>query len=443
MALATDAGLGIEAAKGALALPAMAIPLAWYPVLRRAGVAKGAAVALAVLAAASPIFIAQGTTRMVDGMMACLVAAFVGFGAHAVLARSPVASAAACGCLAIAIDVKLNALAMFGGFALAWIMIAWRHQDWRRAGTVTAALGATTVLTIVTIAFHPYVTNVRQYGQPFYPVLGAPELEINSALVPGDLRGHSALSKFARSLLAEGGSDGAPLKIPFTLSPHERAGINAPDTIVGGFGPLFSGMLLLCGLIGATLVARGHRREPGGSALLFIATMAAGSALVTPYSWWPRFIPQLWFAVLLIAFAGIVARCVPMRSLGWLCAVILAVNSLLVGWSTFGFARTGTRAVQREIAEAARLPGGYCGNFGRAHARIALMREAGVRTFPLQQSLPLRCIGEKRMVLAWDFLDMPAQSCPCAAMPHDPSGRWRVPPDTTVEDVRRLHHEAD
>ncbi len=86
--------------------------------------------------------------------------------------------------------------------------------------------------------------------------------------------------------------------------------------------------------------------------------------------------------------------------------------------------------------------GGYCANFAAAHGRIDVLRAAGVRVVPMTFPLPAKCDGAKQIPRAWTFLGSTAESCPCSTVPHEPNGVWVVPPDTTIEDVRRLHASA-
>jgi hypothetical protein len=139
--------------------------------------------------------------------------------------------------------------------------------------------------------------------------------------------------------------------------------------------------------------------------------------------------------VLLAAMTGTLAAGALPRWLGWAAIAALAINSVLVGVATARMANWQTAIIWKRVI-AARGAGPFCGNFGAAHARIELMREAGVHVIPLSGPLPLACPGARPISFAIDFNERPAQSCPCEQVAHDPQGRWIVPPDTTIEDIR-------
>ena len=442
MAMLESAGAPTEAAKAAQMLPMIVVPFAWYPALRGLGQKTVSAIPLALLAAASPVWLAQFYTRMNDGMLASIAAAFTGFALQHLLTRSRAAILAACGCLAIGIDVKFNAIAIMGALAAAWCLIVlWR--DGLRAALATGSLLLATSATVVGgIAAHPYVTNLLEHGHPFYPVIGAPELEIASALLPDGLRGHGPLGRFAVSLLAPSNGAGSKLKPPFVIGHGEVRGVETPDTFVGGFGPLFSGALILAFLT-ACAVLLGFRRSTASAALLLFAAAAVASALITPHSWWARYVPQLWLGVYLAAVAGVSAGRAGTRLLGYCCAATLLLNSAVVGFAALRFSVWQTREVQAQIKEALAAPGGYCANFGGAYARIALLREAGASVIPLSFDLPATCAGAREIPRAWTFGMQVAQSCPCSTVQHDPSGRWDVPPDETVEAIRKLRQSVE
>lgn len=442
MAMLESAGAPMEAAKGAQMLPAIAVPFAWYPALRRLGIRTGGAMLLALLVAASPAWLAQFYTRMNDGMLASIAAAFTGFALNHLLARSRAAMLAACGCLAIGIDLKFNAIPIMGALAAAWCLVVLWREGLRAAVITGSLLLATSASVVGSIAAHPYMTNLLEHGHPFYPVMGAPELEIASALLPHGLRDRGPLERLAVSLFAPSNGDGSKLKAPFFVGRGEVRGVETPDTLVGGFGPLFSGALTLAFLTGCAVLLGFHRSKLSAALLLFAAA-AVASALITPHSWWTRYVPQLWLGVYLVAVAGVSAGHGWTRLLGYCCAATLLLNSAVVGFAALRFSVWQTRAVQAQISEAVAAPGGYCANFAGAYARIALLREAGATVIPLSFDLPATCAGAREIPRAWTFGMQVAQSCPCSTVQHDPSGRWDVPPDETVEAIRKLHQGVE
>ncbi len=435
-ALAWSTGVSLPAAKGILWLPGLAVAPVWYAVFRGESLARPVSILLAVLAAASPIFIAQMRSHYVDGMLGSLAIAFIGLLALALRHGRKDALGPALCCLVLAVDTKFNAIAIFGAATAAVCLVLLLARQARASiGLGLACLGALLVA-LLGLGFHPYVTNLVDHGHPFYPVVGAPEYEINSALLPQDVRELPDIVLFLGTTFSSI-SDGS-IRPPFLVDPADLWLHGGPDNVVGGFGPLFAGALVLALAIVALAAWKVPLRRSRAGAVLLVAGFLALSSVVTPYMWWPRFIPQLWTGVFLCAVAAILSERRALRYLGLACAGTLALNSAAVAAGTLRNALLDTATVRAHIAAAQAAPAPFCGAFGAAHARIELMRAAGVRVIPLAQELPLECSGAAPIPLGVDFLERPAQSCPCAAIAHDPTGRWHVPPDRTLEDIRTL-----
>jgi hypothetical protein len=111
------------------------------------------------------------------------------------------------------------------------------------------------------------------------------------------------------------------------VSPGEIIPFFTPDTRIGGWGPLFGGVLILAAgmlLIAACTLSPYLRRA------LPAVLVLAGSILIFPEPWWARFAPQVWVLpfvpILLSYYAGGAA----MRILRTAALMALSVNVLFV-----------------------------------------------------------------------------------------------------------------
>lgn len=438
MALLWTAGLSAEASKVALWVPLMITPLAAYSAVFTVGGGKRSAVAIAAVAALSPIALTQLSTRYVDGMLAELIASFLAFAIVFMQTRGRVAFAGALICMMIALDTKATAIAMFGAASAGVCIVALWRDGARRAAILAISFGGTALATVLTIGWHPYVSNSLEHGNPFYPVFGERSYDVTTMLEPAPLRNRPLPLQILSSVLAPSGFDEVRPKLPFTLSKEEIVAGGSPDTLLGGFGPLFSGAALLAIVSAFASVAAGDRRS---NATLIIAGSLALSAALTPSGWVARYVPQLWLAVLVMAAAASLTRSRIPRYIGWSAVAVLGANSLAEGAAAARIGYLTTVRIRSNVAEA-RQQHPFCAAFGSAHARIQLMRDSGADVVPLAQPLPLRCAGSGPVPSAYDFFDRQAQSCPCDRIAHDPSGRWTVKPDTTAADIatyRLLH----
>jgi hypothetical protein len=217
---------------------------------------------------------------------------------------------------------------------------------WLVAG---AALGG------ILIGYNPYITQfgnqLIRTGNPFYPHSGwRAIISIESAaLFPGAGRAERLLtSLLSRSEVSP--SPPANLKLPFVVSLTEIEQFAFPDVRVGGFGPFFSGALLLSIVVSALLIRRyrGRRCEHSGVALLMV--LIGVSTVSFAETWWARFAPQLWLIPMMAGLLGLSVMDRGYRR--WLSVALimtLCLNGLLI------WARYATFAVKQSKAVAEQL----------------------------------------------------------------------------------------
>jgi hypothetical protein len=174
------------------------------------------------------------------------------------------------------------------------------------------------IVAVVVIGYNPYITNTKIYGHPLYPVYGANSVDIISDQSPAEFAGLNRFAKAFRSYFGEtdnilaSSGDRIRLKIPLTFSREEVKRLDDFDLRVAGFGPLFSGFVLLAvalyGLFafmalatgGVSLGAKFRLRD---YPLEIMAALFLITACSIPEFWWARFSPQLWLIPILLLMA--------------------------------------------------------------------------------------------------------------------------------------------
>ncbi len=278
----------LEATKGIQLLVLLAAALVVFAAL---GQSRRAALAAAVVAA-NPVALVQAFSFYVDGMSASLMTAFIA-ASWLWLRRPGLAPAlAAAGSLVLLVNLKFTGL-VYGGVLVAGLALgAWRWWPGRWRGF--AALGGTALVAgALGLGFDPYVTNTLSRGHPFHPVAGPGAVDfLRIQLAPG-FHDHSRPVRLAVGLLARASNDNhAPVvKPPFTIDRRELAALPEADLRLGGFGPLFSGVLLV-GLM--VMLARRTLGLPLPEVLPAGAALLLATAFCNPALWWARYVPQLW-----------------------------------------------------------------------------------------------------------------------------------------------------
>lgn len=189
----------------------------------------------------------------------------------------------------------------------------------------------TVVMGLFVFGYHPYITNLRGQGHPVFPLMGRGKVDIMTTVGPrefdnGDM---SRTTKLLLSLWSKStaGKTVRP-KVPFQIKEGELFAFYNPDVRLGGFGPLFSGILLLSsGLLIYWAITRQGNRNLYAIPLLILA-----SVLANPEAWWARYAPQLWLVPVVAAIFAIgFQKRASIRTAGSLLALLILVNIVLVG----------------------------------------------------------------------------------------------------------------
>ena len=361
---------------------------------------KGFRYLVSALIAANPVTIYQLPSYFVDGQVAALstivIIAALGYRYHGGIAWLLVFNLAGL----ILINVKFTGLVYFGVVAAILAVMLWSTRRDIRRYVVTTAITAT--LGIGLIGYQPYVTNLVEHRNPFYPVIDHPKGgNITVGHAAPAFRERNRFEKLARSLFSHSGNSYEGVlpgpKIPFLVRKEEMYIFSTTNVGLGGFGPLFSGALVLS-VVGALALmwAKGDRTASriGGSILLF----ALASASINPEMWWARYAPQIW----LLPFAALL----PMHAQGhlwsrtaaWVLAAVLLAN--LGAIATYNWTINLTKAGQfrQSLTELRRLgtEGSLEVTFPREFELSYRQRfeEAGIR---FRAAAPARCARPGRV----------------------------------------------
>jgi hypothetical protein len=170
---------------------------------------------------------------------------------------------------------------------------------------------------------------------------------------PKNMIGRSRFVRFSYAIFGHPGpqtfydGENACLMWPFDLRWKDVSVFRYHETRISGFGPLFSGSLIisLC-LISAALVRPGIPRE----IVLLLASAIVASLMVSVHTWWARYGPQLWWLPIIGVMAGLA---VPVggaiRWAAWLLAGILLANGVLAGVAHFCWEIEATRTTHEQM----------------------------------------------------------------------------------------------
>jgi hypothetical protein len=323
------------------------------------GMSKPRAGMLAALVSLSPVVTCQLYSYYVDGLMiaylACFAAAFVSW------MRQPRAFIAILGATAAiqCINIKFTGLVylcfIMAGFGL--YSLLFNRQRLLKYALVQAA---PLLLGVFIWGYNPYVTNTIHRGNPFYPLYGSKEHPgmlqngedpIEKWETPENMKGRSRAVRFGYALFGRPvfhTRDNAELMIPFMATPRDMKLYYFHEQRIAGFGPFFSGVLVLGLLLLIPLFL-----QPGSGrwlVLLGLSTLIV-SLSISKHAWWARYGPQMWWvpiipimAVFLRSGKGWLVRC------AWVVSVLLLLNALLVAGVHARWEMASTRTLNQQMA---------------------------------------------------------------------------------------------
>ncbi|MEO8612835.1 MAG: hypothetical protein ABI690_33380 [Chloroflexota bacterium] len=242
------------------------------------------------------------------------------------------------------VNVKLNGAIylslLLGGYVL-WLWMQRRAERW----WVLGSLIVTGLIAVGLVGYNPYISQyVREFlatGNPFYPTQWYEliQIDINT---PVGLLNQNRWTRLALSILSQSqvGLEPGTLKIPFFIFPQELLNFRYPDTRLGGFGPFFSGGLILTAIIALAWLwrqrnvfahIRSEFRQMSSAAFPgLIVFLLLLNVLISDQGWWARYAPQLWMLPVLTAALALSSSLVWVRRSALALVFTLFINVVLI-----------------------------------------------------------------------------------------------------------------
>lgn len=381
------AGLPLAMAKLSNLLVLFAAAALVSGALFRAGYSWLFTLALTSAAILNPIVLAQIWTSMNDGILALCILIFAVSMFTWIKQEDRGFLIAGVAAMMLALNLKFSAIPIFVILCAFACLGAYLMRGLPKTYTVAAILFVPAFVAIFLLGWSPYMQNFLDQGHIFHPIMGKEAIDImlgDSAAydnTPDVLKEMPAVERFFFSLFSEthAGYETVPrLKLPFTVSPEELRAAGGVDVRLAGFGPFFSGSILLT--LGTAILLYVRRAECGPAArvLLFVAGALLVSVILMPQNWWARYVPQFWFVPVCVAAAALTVN---NRLVQYLGAAILAATlagSLAVGAASSWLSANRSMDAAAQIERLADTGQRYCVNPDMVESRLFLMQSAGI-----------------------------------------------------------------
>jgi hypothetical protein len=255
-------------------------------------------------------------------------------------------------CMMLAINNKFTAIAYVGIFCIGLVLALYIAQKHGLLKKMLIVMSVSAMIGAAILGFNPYVTNTVRDHNPFYPLAGEDSKDVVAAFTPTSFMTmnrveEAIVSYFSQS---EGNStkrDATTLKTPFTFSMEELQYYGIPDTAIGGFGPLFSGVLVLCLIV---LILSFLLNIPRTMVVFGLLAVLFASVFINYAAWWARYVPHLWLLPFIIALLGFSFEDRKViRGISWLMVGVLFVNVAMVSYSYFSLQSDANRNLKNQL----------------------------------------------------------------------------------------------
>lgn len=282
------------------------------------------AITLAALTAVNPVSLPQLLTYMNDGLLcSTLFLCILGLTTltdHSYTAPKRMQWTMVVCAILICCNVKFTGLAYAGVFCVLFYFLHILREKkglrFRKGAKLFILYGVTFCFAVFLVGASTYVKNTVDHQHPFYPLMGEGAVDIIYTNQPDSFNEMSTAEKLFRSTFSQTANltrrmqREPQLKIPFVVYPQELAASGATDTRISGFGPWFSGILLVSLVLLALALVRLFRQKrfafyllAGNLLLIFVLLFSLSD------SWWARYSP-FFYLLVLVAYA---VGCVRLR----------------------------------------------------------------------------------------------------------------------------------
>jgi hypothetical protein len=355
--------------------------------LYRAGFSALFALVLTSAAVLNPVILSQAWTSMNDGLLGHCILIFAASTLTWIRHDERGALAAGLATMVLALNLKFSAIPIYVILCVSVCAGAYLVHRLPKALAAAAILFMSAATAIFVLGWSPYMQNFLDHGHVFHPIMGKDAIEIMVGNTPAYdntpqvLLNRSAAERFFFSLFSEthGGFDTvARLKVPFTVSPEELRAAGGVDVRLAGFGPFFSGGVLLALATTILLTVRWKECGPVARGLLFVAGALFLSVILMPQNWWARYVPQFWFVPVCVAAAALTMNKRPAQILGASILAAMLAGSMVVGGASTWLTAKRSAEASAQLARLADTGQRYCVNPDMVESRIFLMQSAGI-----------------------------------------------------------------
>lgn len=238
----------------------------------------------------------------------------------------------------ITINLKFTALLLWGLFLLVLgcyiLIINLKNKNYSEVRKFILIGLCTGIFSVGVVGSSTYMKNLVQHHNPFYPLMGAGSVDIETGNEPEIFKNYNHFEKWLYATFSETSRtyDVVPkLKVPFTVSSYELHSLEVADIRIGGLGVWYSGLLCLSlPLILIGIVSNFRKNK----ILNIVCLLLLGAILIPipilPVVWQARYYPELYVIPFIAGIYGCYSNKKFMKFYSYVIICSAIINSLFI-----------------------------------------------------------------------------------------------------------------
>lgn len=273
--------------------------------------------------------------------------------------------------IAICINAKFTGIAFAAMFCFAfyvyWLILAYKEGKEifiKKLKEYSIFYVIAVVISVGVIGYTSYFHNFISFGHPLYPLYNEPTVQnIPEKEQPKSFADKNHLETFLISLFSKGENvlpsypvdqNQPELKVPFTTSKEEIKNYTIPDIRIGGFGPLFSGVIILAGIATIYLLVKYAIQKRWNIFIPYVIILGVMAILILVIdgNYWARYI-SYFYIVPIMALIGLFEDLKNKKQAiaGVIIAIAMMFNIGLIAYSNFEYVIENNRYISRNLNE--------------------------------------------------------------------------------------------
>ena len=254
------------------------------------------AILIALIVACNPVTLTQLMTNLIDGFLYCVT--IITFFSYLLSKEERKYLVDFVFGFILLINIKFTGVVF--GVALYGAIICYNLIVEKKKTSFFLKRVAFTLLIVAPFLYSPYIKNYSEKGHPFYPLMGANNIDFVDEYVPDVLKNKNKVEKLLYTNFVSIGNRGdSKLKIPFTFTLNELQKLRNGAPRVGSFGVWWGGILLVSILYYLISIIK-IRQKFKFSVFEFIIAIILLLLFFNKAGWWLRYTPYFWLIPLLL-----------------------------------------------------------------------------------------------------------------------------------------------